>query len=261
MTLTRWDRAGSLPVPRDGRSRPELATLPNDGLPDVDTLFTFMRDAELRFETLKMRIEERTQTAEGPRLEVFDVLLQHPGRAKVLTSEAGVGPAGHYTVWISDGELVRTYEADRKVGTQRPVRPRVRGVIEESDLPGRSRIYVPLTRLPAESLPDLFVHPGGYCQNVLATGECRITGESLQQGREAIHVEVRHPRVIEVTADRPDFTIRLAVDRLFGAIVRLEESLSGEVTRLATATVFDPNAPLPPGAFEFRFPTDATVLY
>jgi hypothetical protein len=27
------------------------------------------------------------------------------------------------------------------------------------------------------------------------------------------------------------------------------------------ATVFDPDAPLPPAAFEFRFPSDAQVLY
>jgi hypothetical protein len=260
MTLTRWDRAGSLPVLRDGRQRPELTSLPTDDLPDVDTLFTFMRDAELRFQTLRLRIEERTKTAAGPTLAAFDVLLQHPGRAKVLTSEPDAGPAGHYEVWISDGEVVRTYVAARKVGTQRPVRPRIRGA-DEPDLPGRSRVYTPVTQLPMESLPDLFIHPAGYCQNVLATGECRVTGEAIQGGRQTILLEVRHPRVIEVTADRPDFTIRLSVDRLYGAIVRLEESVAGQVTRLATATVFDPDAPLPPAAFEFRFPSDATILY
>ena len=63
MSSTRlWDRAASLPVPVDGRHRPELASLPA-GLPDVDTLFTFARDAELRFETLRMRIEEWATTA------------------------------------------------------------------------------------------------------------------------------------------------------------------------------------------------------
>ena len=45
-----WDRAGSpRPSRVDGRlARPELAALPEE-LPSVDELFTFMRDAELRF--------------------------------------------------------------------------------------------------------------------------------------------------------------------------------------------------------------------
>ena len=261
MTLTRWDRAGSLPVPLDGRPRPELATLPADELPDVATLFTFMRDAELRFQTLRMRIEERTGTTHGDLVTTFDVLLEHPGRAKVLTSEPGAGPAGRYEVWVSDGSTVRTYVAERKVGTQRPVRPRVRGVVDDPDLPGRSRVYVPLTQLPMESLAEAFIHPGGYCQNVLATGECRVVGTAPHGDREAILVEVRHPRVVEVMADRPDFTIRLAIDRLYGAIVRLEESVGGQVTRLADAVVFEPDAPLPPSAFAFTFPTDAQILY
>ena len=65
MTSTRlWDRAAALPVPADGRRLPELAALPI-GLPTSTTLFDFMRDAELRFATLRMRIEERTRTARG----------------------------------------------------------------------------------------------------------------------------------------------------------------------------------------------------
>jgi len=261
VTATRWDRAGSLPVPVDGRRRPELAALPPEELPDVTTLFTFMRDAELRFQTLRMRIEERSVTATGPTLTTYDVVLQHPGQAKVLTSQPDAALAGGYEVWVSDGETVRTYVADRKVGTQRPVRPRVRGVDDEPDLPGRSRAYLPLTQLPMESLADLFIHPGGYCQNVLATGECRVVGTEVHEGREVILLEARHPRTVEAMADRPDFTVRLAVDRLYGAIVRLEESIGGSVTRLAVAVVFEPDTPLPPSAFAFTFPTDALILY
>jgi len=37
-----------------------------------------------------------------------------------------------------------------------------------------------------ESLPELFVHPAGFCQNVLATGICRVTGTSDVAGRAAI---------------------------------------------------------------------------
>ena len=52
-----WDRAADLPVPVGRRPRPELVALPPDTLPTLDALFTFMRDAELRFDTLRMRIE------------------------------------------------------------------------------------------------------------------------------------------------------------------------------------------------------------
>ena len=73
-----WDRAGSLPVPVDGRPKPEVAAL-DAGLPDVADLFTFMRDAELRFSTLRMRIEEHTWTARGEEVVSSDVTLRHPG--------------------------------------------------------------------------------------------------------------------------------------------------------------------------------------
>src|SRR5262245_2567319 len=78
-----WDRAGSLPVPIAGRRLPEVAAL-REELPAVDELFTFMRDAELRFATLRMRIEERTWTARGEELLIHEVSLRHPGEAKVL---------------------------------------------------------------------------------------------------------------------------------------------------------------------------------
>jgi outer membrane lipoprotein-sorting protein len=261
MTATRWDRAGSLPVPVRGRPRPELASLPPADLPSVAQLFTFMRDAELRFETLRMRVEERTATTQGDQTFATDIWLRHPGWARMLTSDADAGLKGEYEVWLSDGETVRTYVAARKVGTERPVRARVRGVTDDRDLPGRSRVYTPMTSLQMESLPDLFIHPAGYCQNVLGTGDTRILGASLLRDRETILVQCRHPRVVETVADRPDFTIDLAVDRLDGVILRLQETLGGRVTRVAEATVYQPDAPLPPNIFEFTFPSDATILY
>ncbi len=255
-----WDRAGSLPVPVAGRRLPELAAL-GDELPDLHELFTFMRDAELRFATLRMRLEERSWTARGEEVLVHDVTVRHPGEAKVLTSVPVAGTTDGYETWVSDGATVQTYVASRKVGTRRPTRPMVRGVTDDGDLPGRSRVYVPLTALPMETLPDLFVHPGGYCQNVLATGDCRVVGSTMLAGRMAIVLECDHPRTIEVTADRPDFAIRVTIDRLDGVILRLEESIGGQVTRDATVTSYVPDAPLPPSAFAFTFPPDATVIY
>lgn len=62
MTSTRlWDRAAALPALADGRRLPEIVSLPAH-LPTVGELFDFMRDAELRFATLRMRIVERAQT-------------------------------------------------------------------------------------------------------------------------------------------------------------------------------------------------------
>jgi len=44
-TSSRWSGADDLlPVPADTRRRPELVALPVDTLPDLEALFTFMRD-------------------------------------------------------------------------------------------------------------------------------------------------------------------------------------------------------------------------
>ena len=255
-----WDRAGSLPVRVSGRRTPEVAALRSD-LPTVNDLFTFMRDAEQRFETLRMRLEEHSWTARGEEVLIHDVAVRHPGEAKVLTSTTEEGTTDGYEAWVSDGTTVQTYVASRKLGTRRPVRPTVRGVAGGRDLPGRSRFYVPLTPLQAETLPELFIHPAGYCQNVLATGACRIAGTTTVEGREAIVLECDHPRTIEMTADRPDFAIRISVDRSDGVILRLEESMGGVTTRDAIVTSYVPDAALPPSAFAFILPPDTTVTY
>jgi len=263
MTSTRWDQAAALPVPAGERPRPELVALPSDRLPTVEELFTFMRDAELRFETLRMRIEERTWTTSGEHVVAMDLALRHPGDARVITNEPGRGTAGNYDLWLSDGERVRTYSAPHKLGTHRPVRHAIRGLDgrNANDLPGSSRVYVPLTPLPMETLPDTFVHPAGYCQNVLATGRCRVSGTETVAGRPAIVVECDHPRTIEMAADRPDFHIQMAVDRADGVILRLIETIAGRPTRHAEVVDFAPEAPIPPSAFEFAFPSDTKMLF
>jgi outer membrane lipoprotein-sorting protein len=260
MSIRLWEGAGALPVPADKPPRPELVALPATGLPSLDELFVFMRDAELRFETLRMRIEERSGTVEGESIVAIDVLLRHPGDARVTTTEPGRGTAGNYEVWISDGETVRTYSGPHRLGTKRPVRQRVRGV-NDPDLPGFSHVYRPLTALPMESLPELFVHPAGYCQNVLATGRCVILGTADVAGREAIVLRCEHPRSVERVADRPDFAVEIATDRETGCILRLTESMGGAITRVAEAVTFEPDAPLPPAAFAFEFPEGTTTIF
>jgi hypothetical protein len=257
-----WERAADLPVPAaGGRSRPELPALAADRLPTLDELFTFMRDAELRFDTLRLRVEERTDGVAGERRIAMDLQLRHPGQAKVISTEPKDGMAvGTYELWISDGQTVRTYASAHRLGTRRPVRRRVVG-LDDPDLPGSSKVYEPLTPLPMETLPDTFVHPAGYCQNVLATGRCAIVGTDEIAGREAILLTCDHPRTVEVVGDRPDFRIALGVDRETGVICRLVESMDGDVTRHAEATALQPDAPLPSSAFDFEFPEGTTYLY
>jgi hypothetical protein len=110
-------------------------------------------------------------------------------------------------------------------------------------------------------LPELFIHPAGYCQNVLATGRTWISGTDEVLGREAIVVEADHPRAIERAADRPDFHIQIAVDRELGVITRLVETIGGDVTREAEVTALDPDATLAPTQFDFQFPDGTTMLY
>ena len=122
----------------------------------------------------------------------MDTVLRHPGDARVTTTRPGDGARAEFEIWISDGDLVRTYSSTHRLGTQRPIRNRPRG-LDDRDFPGPSKIYEPITFLPAETLPDTFVHPAGYCQNVLATGRCQVTGTDIVSGREAITARVRSP--------------------------------------------------------------------
>lgn len=255
-----WDRAAGGQLIEAGDPRfPEKTVLP-EGVPSVGELFDFMRDAELRFETLRMRIVERAWTAHGEQVVETEVAMRHPGHARVMTSQPGSRVTGDYEIWIADGDIVRTYASRHKLGTQRPIRNRPRGLADK-DLPGSAKVYEPLTALPMETLPETFVHPAGYCQNVLATGECAVTGPEVLRGREAIGLISRHPRTIEMAADRPDFAVRIAVDRDTGIIVRLTETVGEQATRDAEVVDLEPDAVLQPTTFDFVFPTGTTMLY
>ncbi len=257
MTIQRWDRAALASADADRRTPAVVALDP--GLPTLGELFEFMRDAETRFETLRMRIEERSFTARGEVLTAIDVALAHPGHARVTTSEVGRPAAGNFELWLSDGATVRTYSGAHRLGTERPVRNRPRGL--DDGFPGTARVYTPITALPLETLPELFVHPAGYCQNVLSSGRTWISGTDAHLDREVIVVECDHPRTIERIADRPDFHVQVAVDRADGVILRLVETIGGDVTREARVTAYDPNATLAPATFEFAFPEGTTRLY
>jgi hypothetical protein len=259
MALRLWDGASRSPLALTGTRQPELVALPTE-LPTLAQLFTFARDAELRFETLRLQIEERTFGARGEQRTLIDTILRHPGEARITTTDLARGTKGNFEVWVTDGEHVLTFNGTTRVGTNRPVRRTIRG-LDSNDLPGTSTVYRPVTDLQMETLPELFVHPAGFCQNVLATGDARITGTVDHLGREQLIVECDHPRTVEVSADRPDHAFQVWFDRDTGVISRLVETIAGQVTRDAVATVLDPDAPLPPNAFAFTFPSDARMLF
>ena len=254
-----WDRAAAVPAAVDGRRRPKVAALPI-GLPTVAELFDFMRDAELRFATLRLRIEERAHTSRGEETTTTEVALRHPGHAKVTTTREGHAGTTDYEIWISDGDLVRTYASAHKLGTQRAIRNGPRG-LHDRDFPGASRVYEPATALPMGTLPDTFIHPAGFCQNVLATGRCTVIGAEVIGGREAVVLQCDHPRTTEMAGDRPDYRISIAADRDTGVILRLFESMGDVVTRHAEAIEAAPDAPIAPSTFLFVFPTGTTMLY
>lgn len=255
----RWDRAFAVSAAADGRRVPEIAQL-GPGLPDLATVFTFARDAELRFASLRLRLEERVRVAGGDTLRVHEVLLRHPRLARVTTVRPDLGTTVNHETWLSDGETVRAYRAGHRLATTRPPRRRVGG-LESPDLPGTSRAYLPLTPLPANSLSDTFVHPGGYLQNVLATGACTVVGTVEMAGRAAILVRSDHPRSIEIAGDRPDHRLEVAIDRETGLLALLEESFGSVVTRRVEAVELAPDAPIPDSAFAIAVPADALTIF
>ena len=121
---------------------------------------------------------------------------------------------------------------------------------------------MPLTQLPMETVPDLFIHPGGYCQNVLGTGACQVLGETIHNGRKAILLEERGTRGWW----RSSPINRLHDPARSRPAVRRDRPARGDRSAARSRgsprrTVFEPDAPLPPAAFQFTFPSDAQILY
>ena len=106
-----WDRAANQLVPADGRRAPQVTALAPADTPTVGELFDFMRDAELRFETLRMRIVELAWGAAGEQRTEIDVAMRHPGHARVLVTQPGEKALGDYEIWLADGDIVHVLPA------------------------------------------------------------------------------------------------------------------------------------------------------
>ena len=254
----RWSRAAVAAPP--AARRPALAALPGAGALDAAALFTFMRDAELRFRTLRMRIEERTWGAVGEQLRIHEILVRHPGFARVTVRHGDRDIPRDHEVWVSDGERIRTYSAIHDVATERPARRHLGG-LDSSTLPATSKVYVPLTRMPIDSIAEVAIHPGTYLQNVIGTGPVRITGGRRVAGREAIGVECLHPRSTRIAADAPDHAVLIAADAQLGVISLLEQRIGDAVVRRAEATSIEADASIPDAAFDLAIPATARRVY
>ncbi|MEP7158321.1 MAG: hypothetical protein ABI797_02760 [Chloroflexota bacterium] len=239
---------------------PDQAALPAATQPELSELFKFMTEAELRFETLRGRIVDRRVTTHGDEVETYEIWLRHPGHAKVITTRADV-LARDFEVWTSDGTSVHTYDAKGNTATDRrmPVRP---VGVTDPELPAFARIYAPVTVLPAESLADTFIHPHGFCKNVLMTGVIYKRGTALMaNGREAILLRCDHPRTSHVLTDRPDHWLEVGVDVQTGMIVLLAEHVAETMTRHAEAVNVSLDERIPDEAFMLHVSADTRRIY
>src|SRR3954464_4310587 len=237
---------------------PEYPTLP-ETTPALEELFAFMAEAELRFESLRTRIVDRQITAHGEEIVTHDVWLRHTGASKVVSTR-GNASEGDYDVWASDGERVRTFNALGRYATDRRA-PRAPGGVVDGDLPRRSRVYAPQTALPAETVADTFVHPNGFCRNVLATGEVYRRGTALIAGREAILLRCDHPRSSHVLLDRPDHWLEIGVDAQTGVMLLLAEHVGDRIPPHPEAASVALDESIPDSAFTIHTSAETRTIY
>lgn len=236
----------------------DLPVLPETA-PALNELFDFMAQAELRFNSLRMRIDDRQVTTHGEEAVIHDLWLRHRGFAKVVSTR-GDQADGDYDVWVTDGETVRTFNALGRTATQRRA-PRAPVGLDDAALPRRAQIYFPQTALPAETVAETFVHPNGFCRNVLATGVIYRRGTASIGGREAMLLRCNHPRSSQLLLDRPDHWLEVGVDSQTGLILLLAEHVGDRITRHAEATNIRLDEVIPDSAFTIHTSADTRTIY
>jgi hypothetical protein len=207
-----------------------------------------------------MTIEERSVTARGDEAVRHEVLVRHPGRARVTTRRSSDPLSRDYEVWIGDGDTVRTYRASDRLASVRTARTGVVGA-DRPGLPLWARTRPVLTQLPAGSLADTFVHPHSLFRNVLVTGPLSIEGTLTIAGRDALLVRSRHPRTSEVLVDRPDRWVDIAIDRSSGFVTLLAEHVGDAETRRGEVTLLEIDPDVPDEAFTLHLGADVRMLY
>ena len=229
--------------------------------PALEELFSFMAQAELRFDSLRMRVVDRQVTSHGEETSTHDVWLRHPGFAKVVSTRGDAGD-GDYDVWTSDGETVHTFNALGRTATQRRAARMPVGASTIRICRATRSVYVPRTALPAETVVDTFVHPNGLCRNVLRSGAVYRRGTAaFAGGRETILLRCDHPRLSHLLLDRPDHWLEVGVDTQTGMILLLAEHVGDRITRHAEATNVRLDEVIPDSAFTIHTSSDTRTIY
>jgi hypothetical protein len=113
-----------------------------------------------------------------------------------------------------------------------------------------------------ESIAEAFIHPHGYCRNVLATGAVGLVGTTVLAGeRESFLLRCDHPRTSHVLTDRPDHWVEVGVDRMTGLILLLAEHVGDRVTRHAEVTDLELDPPVGDEVFRIHLSSDVKMLY
>jgi hypothetical protein len=203
---------------------------------------------------------ERVANSRGEEVVRHEILVRHPGAARVTRRRSADPLSRDYDVWVSDGETITTFDAWDRLAS---VRRRMATVVgaDRADLPARARIRPVLTPLPAPSLADAFVHPRGLLRHVVSSGPHRIAGTALVAGRETFIVEVDHPRSALVLSDRPDRGVTVAIDRMTGLVLLLLESIGEAVTRHAEVASLELDGPIPDETFRVHLGPDVRLIY
>jgi hypothetical protein len=224
-------------------------------------LFSFMAEAELRFGSLRMRIVERVWNARGEDVEITEVAMRHPGFARVVRRRETDGVNRDYDVWVTDGQVVKTFDARSGNASVRSVASRVVGATDPG-LPDFARVWESRTALPPDTLAETFVHPRGLCRNVLATGLVTIVGSVTLAGeRESILLRCDHPRTSHLLTDRPDRWLEVGVDRGTGLILLLTDHVGDRLTRHAEVDDLELDPILPDETFTVHLSSDVRMIY
>jgi hypothetical protein len=229
------------------------------GIPPAEALFAFAAGAERRIRTLRARIEERSTTAAGTSRVETEVLLERP-RLRVTTIKREGANGGSYDAWSTDGAYIEQFSSATKTHTRRRIRSAPDG-LDDADLPAAAALRDGGEPLPTKSWAATMLHPGNFCNGVLATGTLGAVSETMVAGRAALQVDVAAPRAIGLDGDRADFRYRVAFDRITGALLAVEELRGERLVRSAIVTSFVADSPIPSAAFDLEIPADAVGIY
>ena len=151
----------------------------------------------------------------------MDVVLRHPGDAKVTTTRPGEAARGDYEVWISDGELVRTYSSVH--GWGRSGRSATGRAASRTPTPGLVTGLRADHRAAGRDPPRDVRPPGGVLPERPRHRPLRGRRDRRRQRARGGPPRVRPSAHDRAAGDRPDFRIEVAVDRATGIILRLVE--------------------------------------